>query len=61
MDNYDEFFGPRKGFMFDARRAYEHPLVGSLRALQHGEFSVGDALSMPQSIFLQGVGPSFGS
>ena len=38
-DTYDEFSRPRRGFMSDACRAYEHPLVGSLRAPKHGEFS----------------------
>ena len=48
LDSYDEFSGPRRGFMSDAHRAYEHPLVGSLRAYQHGEFlELGDAFSVP--------------
>ena len=27
LDSFDEFSGPRRGFMYDAHRAYEHPLV----------------------------------
>ena len=52
-DSYDEFFGPRRWFMFDACHAYEHPVVGSLCAPQHGKFlDLGDAFSVPQSTLL---------
>ena len=48
--------------MYDARCAYEHPLIGSLLAHQQGEFSeLGDAFSVLQSTLLQDAKPSFGS